>query len=92
LVDRSCRQVGCYRGTSRVTGVEIDARFAHLWSAADGVLTRFETFPDPAVLRDAGRREAGAHGLHVAADRCDADAARAARTTRREGRYALSSQ
>jgi pimeloyl-ACP methyl ester carboxylesterase/ketosteroid isomerase-like protein len=45
--------VGRYRGKSRLTGVELDARFVHLWSAASGALTRFETFTDTAALRDA---------------------------------------
>jgi ketosteroid isomerase-like protein len=45
--------LGRYGGRHRGTGRALDVRFAHAWSAAQGVLTRFETFTDTAAMRTA---------------------------------------
>jgi 2-(1,2-epoxy-1,2-dihydrophenyl)acetyl-CoA isomerase len=45
--------LGRYRGRARVTGRELDAEFAHLWSAAGGRLTALRHYTDTARWADA---------------------------------------
>jgi pimeloyl-ACP methyl ester carboxylesterase/ketosteroid isomerase-like protein len=50
---RSVVAIGRYTGTHKATRRSLDIRFAHVWDTSRGALTRFETFTDTAVLRDA---------------------------------------
>ena len=46
---------GTYRGTSRASGRQLDAPFAHLWTVRDGRITGFVQYTDTAkVLEAAG--------------------------------------
>lgn len=47
--------VGRQTGTGRSSGLQVDARLAHVWTVADGRAVRWEAVPDPEVaLGDGG--------------------------------------
>jgi ketosteroid isomerase-like protein len=55
VVDRGDELVAVVRqtGTGRSSGLQVEARLAHVWTVADGRAVRWEAVPDPeAALRD----------------------------------------
>ena len=55
VVERGDRLIAVVRqsGRGRASGVQIEARIAHVWTVRDGVAVRWETVPDPEqALRD----------------------------------------
>ena len=55
VVERGRKLIAVVRqsGRGRSSGVEVDARLAHVWTVEDGRAVRFEAVPDPdAVLVD----------------------------------------
>jgi ketosteroid isomerase-like protein len=54
-VERGDKLIAVVRqsGRGRSSGVEVDARLAHVWTVEDGRAVRFEAVPDPeAALAD----------------------------------------
>ena len=45
--------LGRYRGTSKASGMPVDAQFAHVWKLADGKVVSYQQYTDTAQFRDA---------------------------------------
>jgi len=50
---------GRYTGEYKETGKSIDAQFCHIWTLADGKITKFQQYVDTGQFQDAVRASAG---------------------------------
>jgi ketosteroid isomerase-like protein len=54
--DQGALTQGRYTGTCKATGRRVDAQFAHVWTIADGKVSRFQQYTDTAQFHQAAAR------------------------------------